>query len=277
VSIPAIDPDTLARARAGDLAAIDALLRAIQGGVFNLAMRMLAHREDARDATQEILLKVVTHLGSFRGEAAFGTWVWQVARNHLLNAVTRAREAPQVSLDQLAEELAAGRAYAGDAWDAHVLTPEDKALARELAITCTQGMLMRMDREHRLAYVLDATFGLASAQAGQVLGISAVAYRQRLSRARKQVDTFAQGNCGLANPDAPCRCGGQVQAIRKRERAGRPRPPHPMQVTPAEREAAARALDEVEALSGLAGVLRAHPNYQAPDALLGAIREVLAR
>ena len=80
MSVATVNPETLRRAREGELSAIDALLEAIQPGVFNLAVRMLGHREDARDATQEILLKVVTHLGSFRGDAAFGTWVWQVAR-----------------------------------------------------------------------------------------------------------------------------------------------------------------------------------------------------
>ena len=65
----------------GDLAALDTLLSTVQTDVFNLAIRMLGDREDARDACQEILLKLTTHLGSFRGGAAFTTWVYQIARN----------------------------------------------------------------------------------------------------------------------------------------------------------------------------------------------------
>lgn len=274
--IPAVPDDVLARARNGDLAAIDTLLLVIQPGVFNLAVRMLGHREDARDATQEILLKVVTHLGGFRGDAALGTWVWQVARNHLLTVSTRAREWPEVTLDGLAEELQAGLGLAGDAWQQRALTPEDKAQAREIAIGCTQGMLMRLDRDHRLAYVLDAAFGLASSQAAQVLGIRPAAYRKRLSRARQQLEAFSTDHCGLANPDAACRCEGQVHALRRMEASGAPRRPSALSLTAAEKADAGRALDDLEALSGFAGLLRAHPSYQAPQALVGAIRAVLA-
>lgn len=275
MSIAAVAPALLARARAGDLGAIDAVLAAIQPGVFNLAMRMLGHREDARDATQEILLKVVTHLGGFRGDSAFGTWVWQVARRHLLDASTRAREWPQVSLESLAADLGAGLQLAGPAGEP-ALTPEDRAAARELAITCTQGMLMRLDRDHRIAWVLDATFGLSSQEAAAVLEIRPAAYRKRLSRARQALAAFADAHCGQASAGASCRCETQVRAISIVARAGRPLPPNPLALTPAEREAAGRALDAVGQLSGIAGVLRAHPDYQAPEALRGVIRAVLA-
>ena len=55
----------------GDLAALDELLLTIQPGIYNLAVRMLGHRENAADATQEILMRVVTHLSSFRGRLKF--------------------------------------------------------------------------------------------------------------------------------------------------------------------------------------------------------------
>lgn len=122
-----VDPQLLARARDGQLTALDELLHRIQPGVFNLSMRMLGHREDARDATQDILLKVVTHLGTFRQEAAFTTWVWQIARNHLLNASTRAKEMPHVSFEDLQARLDAGMSMAPEGWREQSLTPEDKA------------------------------------------------------------------------------------------------------------------------------------------------------
>ena len=91
-----LDPgtETLSAAIAGDLVALDKVLLAIQPGIYNLAVRVLGHRDDAADATQEILLKVVTHLGSFRGESAFATWVWRVAHNHLMTARTRSVKRP---------------------------------------------------------------------------------------------------------------------------------------------------------------------------------------
>ncbi len=91
---------------------LNAVLLSIQPGVYNLAVRMLGNRDDAADAAQEILMKVVTHLSSFRGDAAFTTWVFQIARNHLLTASTRSRESPEVSLDAIAERLQTGLDFA---------------------------------------------------------------------------------------------------------------------------------------------------------------------
>jgi RNA polymerase sigma factor (sigma-70 family) len=270
-------PELLQRARNGELAAIDALLLAIQPGVFNLAVRMLGNREDARDATQEILLKVTTHLATFRGDAAFSTWVYQVARNQLMTAATRTRESPEVSLEGLGEQLRAGLELGHLTWQQRMQTPEEKAAAREMAVTCTQGMLMRLDRDHRLAYVLDLVFGLSSLDAGRILDIEPAAYRKRLSRARQVLQSFAGQICGVVNPDAPCRCEKQMHALGVLAADGTALPAGTirLRLESDERRAASDALDQVMAMSDMAAVLRAHPDYQAPPALMAGIRAVL--
>jgi RNA polymerase sigma factor (sigma-70 family) len=276
MKIPNPDAAVLEASVRGDLTAIDALLRAIEPAVYNLAVRMLGQRDDAADATQEILLKVVTHLSGFRGDAAFSTWVFQVARNHLLTASTRARESPEVSLEALAERLQAGLDFGAAQPEAgRALTPEDKLAARQVALSCTQGMLMTLDREHRLVFVLDLLFGLSSKDGAAVAGVSAEAYRQRLSRARARLDAFAQRTCGLTNPDAACRCERQLPALRHVAKQGGAPPPSVVAVHPIEHDEAARALDGLQRMSDSIGLLRAHPNYQAPQALLGAIGAVL--
>jgi RNA polymerase sigma factor (sigma-70 family) len=93
--------ETIQEAIAGSLSNVDSIIGLIQPGIFNLAVRMLGNRDDAADATQEILLKVVTHLSSFRSDSAFTTWVFRVAKNHLLTASTKTRESPEVSLEGL--------------------------------------------------------------------------------------------------------------------------------------------------------------------------------
>ena len=267
----------LQAATAGDLAALDQVLLAIQPGTFNLALRMLGNRDDAADATQEILLKVVTHLGSFRNRAAFTTWVFQIARNHLLTAATRTRESPEVSLEAMGERLQHGLEFAATLGDpqgaARVLNPEDKLAARQLALSCTQNMLMTLDREQRLVYVLDVIFGLSSAEAAQVLDITAEAFRQRLARARARLDGFAAGTCGWADRRARCQCERQLPAL-KQATAGMPRT-IPMAIHPQEIRAAERHFDALVRIGDAAAVFRAHPEYQAPDSQLGAIRAVL--
>ncbi len=268
-------PELLQAATQGDLAALDAVVGAIQGGVYNLAVRMLGQRDDAADATQEILIKVVTHLGSFRGDAAFSTWVFQVARNHLLTASTRARENPEQSLEAMAEKLQTGLDFAAAHTSAErVLTPEDKLAARQVALGCTQNMLMALDREQRLVLVLDAVFGLPSKQAADVLGLSAEAYRQRLSRARARLDTFAARTCGLASDSAACRCEKQLPALAHARQQGVPMSP-PLARSRREMEQAEAQFGALLRLGDAASVLRAHPAYQAPASMQQAIRGVL--
>jgi RNA polymerase sigma factor (sigma-70 family) len=271
-------PSTLAGALGGDLAALDALIAGIGPGVHALAVRMLGNREDAADASQEILLKVVTHLAAFRGEARFSTWVWSIARHHLLTASTRSRESPEVSLEALAERLESGLAFAdrlrADRGE-QVLTPQDKVEARQIALGCTQSMLMTLDREHRLAYVLDLVFGLDSSEAARIADITPEAHRQRLSRARARLDAFVGRTCGLASPSARCSCDAQVPAIAHR-RATQPPTVIPLRaIDPREREQAEQRFAEIERLGDAAALFRAHPDYALPEARRDAIRSVL--
>ncbi len=271
--------ETLRAATAGDLAALDRLLVALQPGIHNLAVRMLGHRDDAADATQEILLKVTTHLGSFRGEAAFTTWVYQIARNQLLTALTRRAESPEVSLEALAERLQAGLDFsagrpASEGQEA-VLTPEDKAEARQVALACTQGMLMALDRDQRLVYLLDTVFDVSSREAAEIIGITPEAYRQRLSRTRARLEGFMGETCGLVNRAANCRCETQLPALRQ-ERLRNPARAAPAWVIHrAEQVEAERHFAAFVRIVDAATVFRAHPDYRAPSSMLGAIRAVL--
>ena len=73
-------------AKEGDKKALETLILKIQDKIYGLALRMLYNPSDAEDASQEILLKIITHLGTFRGESAFTTWMYRVAVNHLLTS-----------------------------------------------------------------------------------------------------------------------------------------------------------------------------------------------
>ena len=71
------------RAVAGDKKSLETVLLSVQELVFNLSLRMLGTFPDAEDASQDILIKVMTHLSSYKGESAFSTWVFSIAVNHL--------------------------------------------------------------------------------------------------------------------------------------------------------------------------------------------------
>ena len=271
-----VEATLVLRAQSGELVALEAVLRQIQAPVYNLAVRMLGRRDDAQDATQEILLRVTTHLGGWRGDSAFGTWVYSIAGNHLINARSRSPHRHEISFDELGEQLDRGLAYAERiGFNEHVLTPEDKLEARRTALSCTQAMLTCLDAPGRLAYVLDEIFWLESPAAAEVQGITPAAHRQRLARARQAVHGFMAGRCGLVSSDAPCRCvrqspGKQAAAARGREMPG-------LQVDSEELDAASHALQELTALGDAAALLRGAPEFKAPDAMLQGIRLVIAQ
>src|ERR1043166_2074438 len=85
------DRALVTRARSGNRAALEELVQRHQAWIYNIAVRMLYHPQDAEDATQEILVKVLTRLSSFAGRSSFRTWLYRVVFNHLLN-VKRGRE-----------------------------------------------------------------------------------------------------------------------------------------------------------------------------------------
>jgi RNA polymerase sigma factor (sigma-70 family) len=73
--------DLARRAAAGDGPALDDLLRAIEPRVFRQVSRFLPYRQDAEEATQDVLLKVATRIGTFEGRSRFSTWLYEVTAN----------------------------------------------------------------------------------------------------------------------------------------------------------------------------------------------------
>ena len=76
----------------GDRDALDSLVRSLQGDLYGLALRMLWNREDAEDATQEILVRIVTRLSQFNFESRVKTWAYRVAVNYILDVKKSAVE-----------------------------------------------------------------------------------------------------------------------------------------------------------------------------------------
>src|ERR1700756_2174455 len=93
------DQDLVLRARSGDRNALEDLVRRHQAWIYNIAIRMLYHPQDAEDATQEILIKVMTRLSSFEGRSSFRTWLYRIVFNHVLNMKRGRVEAQRATVD----------------------------------------------------------------------------------------------------------------------------------------------------------------------------------
>jgi len=157
--------ETVRKAKDGDAKALEAIVRSIQDQVHRLALRMLADVSFAEDATQDILVRIVTKLSTFKGESKFETWVYRVAMNHLLTA-TKIRDAdPGLSFEVFEEDLLTGLSEP-------VKDAIDQVALNELRIKCTMAMLLCLDANHRAAYVLGDILEMDHIDASAVLDVS---------------------------------------------------------------------------------------------------------
>jgi RNA polymerase sigma factor (sigma-70 family) len=261
--------DELARRAAeGDRDALSELLRELQHPMYRLALRFVGHPEDAQDACQEILLRIVTRLGSFEGRSKFTTWAYTVATRSLLRTRKRLAESSVQGAERFAALLDAGM---GDV-DTTLEEVEYRLLCEEVRISCTYGMLLCLSRPQRAAYLLADVLGFTDVEGAEILECSRAAFRQRLARSRRTLREVIEGRCGLFDPANPCRCGRQIVAS---ERAGilrrdhLPLAEHPRQEVRVWIEPVAKQLDEVVAV----GDLYRFDRFAAPATLWNELRQ----
>ncbi len=205
--------DFVDKATAGDKNALETLIAGVRDIVFNLSLRMLGTFADAEDATQDILLKMITHLSSFRGDSSFTTWVFRIAVNHLKNYKKHMFAHYPLSFEYYGNDIENAKIE-----DVPDLTQnvEKDILAEELKMSCTNVMLQCLDMESRCIFILGTMFKIDSRIAGDILEITPEAYRQRLSRIRKKMADFLVEYCGEYG-SGRCKCKERVNyAIQSR-------------------------------------------------------------
>ena len=258
-----LDVEDLARRAAdGDRDALTALVRQLQHPMYRLALRFLGHPDDAQDACQEILIRIVTHLGSFEGRSKFTTWAYTVATRSLLRTKKRFVESSVQGPEQFAAFLDAGM---GDV-DPTIEEAEYRLLCEEIRISCTYGMLLCIPRPQRAAYLLADVIGLTDVEGAEVLDCSREAFRQRVSRARRTLRYVIDNRCGLVDPANPCRCGRQIaasEAVGILRRDELPLAEHSREEVRVWIDPLAKQLDEVVAI----GDLYRFDRFAAPAAL----------
>ena len=248
--------DLVDKAIVGDGQALEELLRSTSGLVFNLALRFLGTVHDAEDASQEIAVKIMTRLSTFRKESAFSTWVYRIAVNPLKDCRTH----------QFANAPFSFEMYGADIVDERAKDVPDLSegvdrgmLARELKLSCTNVMLQCLDADSRCAYVLGTMFKVDSSTAADVLGITPEAYRQRLSRARKTVAEFLGAYCQHGGAET-CSCERRVNFAIATHRLA----PHNLEYLELTEEERAQDafVDAMDEMDGYASLFDRLPSYR---------------
>jgi len=269
------DRELVRRAQGGHREALEQLITRHQGWIYNIALRMVYLPEDAEDATQEILIKVITKLSTFEGRSRFSTWLYRLVVNHILNLKRGRAEGAGWTFRRYGDSLDATPDM--DLPDPRTVPADLKLLVDEARIGCTTGMLLCLDRDQRLIYVLGEIFGVTDAIGAELLEISRTNFRQKLARARRDLHSFMQGQCGLVNVANPCRCARKTQGFAQ---AGYLDPGKLLfardRVTRV-REVAEKKSDELDALDAAYGEIhRDHPFLEPPD-FVAALRSLITR
>ena len=157
------DPRTLDRARRGDAAAFEELVREFQADVYRFAWHLTRDRHLAEDVTQDAFLRAFRFIDGFRGDRKFGSWLFSITRNCAIDARARQRFPLVRDLDHEVE---------GSVADPSAHAELDEALRS-------------ISSEHREAFLLVEVFGLTYREASDVLGVAVGTVKSRMFRARR--------------------------------------------------------------------------------------------
>ena len=265
--------DLVEQAKMGNKDVLEEIIRRTQDNVYGLAIRMLFIPADAEDATQEILVKVITHLSTFKGDSRFDTWVYRIASNHLLTTRKCRAERWQMTFDTCEHAIEEGALDSGD----HAFSePEQNLLVEETKLACVHYLLLCLKRELRLAFILGEVFGVQGAEGAKILGLTPAAYRQRLSRGKKQLQDFLVKQCGLVDSGNPCHCKTlAVYHVRKRHND----PNNLLFVThprrPRRENNGEELLKELNQMARAATLIRNHPDYTAPGVFVESMKGLI--
>lgn len=273
-----VEADPLAAATAaaiaGDADALEQLCRELEGPLYALALRTFSSPDDAADATQEALIRIITHLSSFEGRSKLSTWAYAVASRQYLR-MRRTRT----------EQSVAGAAEFGAWIDQYRAEPsaevassvEFDELCGDVRIACTYGMLLCLSRPVRLAYLLGDVVGFTDAEGADACEITPAAFRQRLARARSTMRDLMANRCGLIRADNPCRCADLVEAS---IRNGILDPANPAYAghdgvdSAIDHDTLAAAADELDIVTAIGAVYRSDPAFAVPEQVMQTVRSL---
>lgn len=170
----------LKRSQQGDVAAFEQLIAKHQTLAYNVAYRILGNEEDAKDATQEALVKVFRNINKFKGEASFGTWLYRIVVNACNDYIRKHRKVVTYSMDQdkETEDGAVKMELADDG-----PTPESALEAKDLKQT-VQKALAKLPEANRIVVVLRDIQGFSYDEIAEMIEVPVGTVKSRINRGR---------------------------------------------------------------------------------------------
>ncbi len=262
--------ELITHALEGNQDALEKLLGEVQNLVFNLSLRMLGTVSDAEDASQEILVRVMTNLSSFRRESLFSTWVYRIAVNYLQDCKKSMIAQRPLSFEFYGQDIEAGFIDNGAV---DLKGVDEDMLSEELKMSCTNVMLQCLDPESRSIYILGTMFHIDSRVGGEILGMTSDNYRQKLSRIRRKMGDFLSSYCGLSKTGS-CDCKKRIGYAVQQKRLD----PSRLEYSSLEQLDNGLLLDykdRMEHMDQLSGVFQSLPRYKSTKSAEAFLKNLL--
>lgn len=171
------------RARQGEAAAYDDLIRRYQERIYATVYHMTSNHEDANDLTQETFIKAYRALASFKGDSSFYTWIYRIAVNKTINFLKARKNRAHLSLNDLD--------FNAENDPDLVALISDKTPRRDLNLSELQEKLndamQKLSEDHRLVVTLHDVQGLSHDEIAKIVGCNVGTVRSRLFYARQQL------------------------------------------------------------------------------------------
>ncbi len=175
------EAELIQKSRQGDMDAFEQLILRYEKRIYAIAYKYMGNHEDAGDMAQDALLKAYQSIGSFRGDAAFGTWLGKITANRCLDELRKRKHLQITSLDDTLE-LEEGSVQ--KEMESQVATPEEHAIEQETAAYMQQ-LIHELKDEYRVVIILRELEGHSYEAIAEMLSCSLGTVKSRISRGRQ--------------------------------------------------------------------------------------------
>ena len=196
------------RARAGDRAAMEALLSPLRKPLYRYIYRMVTGRADAEDLLQETQVRAIERIPSFRGDSPFKSWIFGIATHLSLDHLRKRKRWPvEIQLEGEARARANPERMAEVA--AMMARPDFSFEIREHIAFCFSCLARSLEPEKQAALFLKEVMGFTALEGASILECSEPQFRHQLSAARSSMIEAYEGMCQLINKTGACwQCRG---------------------------------------------------------------------
>ncbi|NCC15576.1 MAG: sigma-70 family RNA polymerase sigma factor [Clostridia bacterium] len=173
----------ISRAKQGDMAAFEELILQHEKTVYNVALRMMNHSEDARDISQEVLIKAFRNIANFDERSSFSTWLYRITVNTCIDEMRKRKGKQSLSLDnELEDDEGTWKREIADDGD----TPEESLMRKEEKSELLMA-LETISQDYKTVFILRDMRGLTYEEIADITGLALGTVKSRISRARNYI------------------------------------------------------------------------------------------